>query len=604
MPFSRISLISFVGQTFRGMLLAWFMFQLEPASRGAQPTLHLALDPANGPQLSWATQSPSPILESAEGLHSPWSSLTNVDATVDAASTTTTVRDRRPPSATRFYRLRLPDAPPVPAAGLAYDIGTPVWRDLFVDPVNGRDSADGFDGSSRSRAFQTLAAAWRSLPEGEQHQAVRLRLLAGTYVGAYLEDRQGTQAFPILIEPADGPGTVAFRPTPAGDSGSLQFLNCAYIYLQDFAIRVDGGDGLHWERCHHVLARRMQVNSRRSEGQDETVKINQSHHVYLEDCDIADAGDNCVDVVAVQYGHIVRCKIHNSTDWGAYLKGGSAYWVIEGNEIYDCGTGGFTAGQGTGFQFMVPPWIHYETYDIKVLNNFIHDCEGAGLGVNGGFNVLLAHNTLYRVGSRSHLVEFVHGRRGCDGNDVAACQPLLDAGGWGSTGEEEQFIPNRHVQFVNNVVFNPPGFRSEYQHFQIAGPVVPPAGSNVAAPALADDDLILRGNVIVNGPEDFPLGMEEEGAGCQEGGCALAQVRAENFINAWAPSFVNAAGGDLRPTPDGVLASLTTVPAADFAWIDAPMRPAVPAGTIRNAVERDYTGRPRPADSPPGAWLP
>src|SRR5205085_2837999 len=80
-----------------------------------------------------------------------------------------------------------------------------------------------------------------------------------------------------------------------------------------------------------------------------------------------------------------------------------------------CGSGGYTAGQGTGFQFMVSPWLHYETYDLKVVNNVIHDVEGAGLGANGSYNALFAYNTVYRSGTRDHLIELGYGARGCDG---------------------------------------------------------------------------------------------------------------------------------------------------------------------------------------------
>ncbi len=551
------------------------------------------------PRLGWNSGGATWALESADTLSGSWVALSGVEVQIVTNGAALSAVDLRPTAAARFYRLREISVPPPPAQGLAYDIGNPAWHDLFVDPVNGNDENAG---TSRAAAFLTIKAAFRSLPEGIQTQATRIRLVPGTYRGAYLEDRTGTQEFPILIEPADGPGTVTLRPTPQGDSGSLQFLNCAHVYVQDFHINVDGGDGLHWERCHHVLARRMRINSARTEGQDETVKVNQSQHVYLEDCDISDAGDNCVDVVAVQYGHIVRCKIHNSNDWGAYLKGGSAYWVIEGNEIYGCGTGAFTAGQGTGFQFMVAPWLHYETYDVKVINNVIHDCEGAGLGVNGGYNILMAHNTLYRVGSRSHVLEFVHGRRGCDGNDVGACQPYVEAGGWGTTGEELQYIPNRNVQVVNNVIFNPAPFRRGFQQFDIPGPVAPPPGSNVANPSRADDQLVIRGNVLFNGPAEWPLGVEDEDRGCKDGTCTAEQLRSQNQINALEPQFANAAGGDFHPVAN--LAGQTTTPASDFTWADSPTRPAIPAGDLSNAVLRDFTGTLRPAGSPPGAFLP
>ncbi len=564
----------------------------------AVPVLNVSLPADTGPRLEWAPAGAGLVLESSARLGDAWSALLGSEVVFTTNGPTVQAVDLRPAAGTQFYRLR--EVSPVgPVGGLAYDIGNPAWHDLYVDPVNGNDDNPG---TGRTTAFRTIQAAFWSLPEGTQTRATRIRLMPGTHAGAFLEDRRGTAEFPILIEPSDGPGTVVLRPTVQGDAGSLQFFRSAYAYVQDFHINVDGGDGIHWENCDHVLARRMRVNSRRSEGQDETVKVNQSQHVYLEDCDISDAGDNCIDIVAAQYGHIVRCKIHNSSDWGAYLKGGSAYWVVEGNEIYDCGTGGFTAGQGTGFQFMVAPWLHYEVYDVKVINNVIHDCEGAGLGVNGSYNVLLAHNTLYRVGSRSHVLEFVHGRRGCDGNDVGACQPLVAAGGWGTTGEELQFIPNRNVQVVNNVIYNPAPFRSQYQQIEVPGAVVPPADSNVANPSRADDGLILRGNVIFNGPAGWPLGIEDSDRGCQTGTCTAAQLRNDNQINELEPAFANAAAGDFHPV--GGLAALATAPAPNFSWADAPTRPAVPAGNPANAVLRDFSGAARPAGSPPGAWLP
>ena len=46
--------------------------------------------------------------------------------------------------------------------------------------------------------------------------------------------------------------------------------------------------------------------------------------------------------------------------------GGSAYISVSENEFFDCGTGGFTAGQGTGLEYMVAPWLHYSAYAITV----------------------------------------------------------------------------------------------------------------------------------------------------------------------------------------------------------------------------------------------
>jgi len=49
------------------------------------------------------------------------------------------------------------------------------------------------------------------------------------------------------------------------------------------------------------------------------------------------------------------------------------------------------------------------------VNNYIHDTGGAGLGVWGSYNALLAYNTLVRVGSVSHTIEINFDPRGCGG---------------------------------------------------------------------------------------------------------------------------------------------------------------------------------------------
>ena len=45
--------------------------------------------------------------------------------------------------------------------------------------------------------------------------------------------------------------------------------------------------------------------------------------------------------VAVQYGHIFRNNIHNTADWCMYLKGGSSYFRVKGNELYNTGLWSF-----------------------------------------------------------------------------------------------------------------------------------------------------------------------------------------------------------------------------------------------------------------------
>jgi hypothetical protein len=486
-----------------------------------------------------------------------------------------------------------------------YNIGSPTLTDIWVDPADGNDSRSG---ATRSQAVRTINEAWRRIPLGTALSTTgyRIMLVAGRYSEDsrpnYWESRHGTYQCPIILQAADGAGTVTLP--------SLNIFDCRYLYLIGLRLEAGGGDVLHFERCDHVLIRQTQVvglgDIFNNDSPQETLKANQCQYVYIEDSDISGAWDNAVDFVGVQYGHIVSNRIHRAADWCIYLKGGSAYFRVEANEIYDGGTGGFTAGQGTGFEFMASPWLHYEAYDIKFINNVVHDTQGAGIGVNGGYNVLLAYNTLYRVGQRSHVIEVVFGLRGCDG-DTARCRQYLAAGGWGTsrTGGHEEPIPNRNVYIYNNIVYNPPGYQSQYQHLAVYGPRTASGNSNIPSPARTDTNLHIRGNLIWNGPPDHALGIEDADQGCQASNptCNPAQLRAENTINTVEPQLVNPAAGDFRPVGGGNVFRAATLSLPDFPGGDRAHPPLAPEGNLQNAVTRDREGKPRRSSGPPGAYV-
>ncbi len=472
----------------------------------------------------------------------------------------------------------------------AYDTGSPDVVDVWVDPTAGNDARSGV---SRDLAVQTLSEAWRRIPLGTTlSQGVRINLVAGTYpesgVPHFWESRHGTFTAPVIIRAADGPGTARLP--------SLNIFDCRHLHLVGLEMTAGGGDVVQIQASSNVLLRDTTI---RGTGviatyavPQEALKVNQSQHVYIENCDISGAWDNAIDFVAVQYGHVVGSRIHRAGDWAMYAKGGSAYLTITGNEFFDAGTGGFTAGQGTGFEFMVAPWLHYEASDIAFTNNVIHDTEGAGFGVNGGFNILLAHNTLVNVGRRSHVIEVVHGSRSCDG-DTATCAANLALGGWGTAraGGEEP-IPNKNVVIVNNVVFNPEAVGSQWEQFAIAAPRTPSVGSNIPSPTRPDDGLLIRGNVIWNGPASHPLGI---------GNASLAaDVAANNAINTVRPAFADLARGDYRLASSFTPPATVAIPA--FNWAAAPARPAVPVGRTDMSVVYDHTGAVRSGPQAPGAF--
>lgn len=481
-----------------------------------------------------------------------------------------------------------------------YDRGTPLVQDIWVDPVAGNNANSG---ATRAAAVKTLVEAWGRIPMATMLTTTgyRINLVAGTYpqvdVPNYFESRWGTFAFPVMIEAADGAGTARL---PA-----LNIFDCRYLYLLGLHVSQGGGDVLHCDSCDHFLLNAVTVRGAAPAtfAVQEAVKVNQSQYVYVEDSDISGAWDNSVDFVAVQFGHLQGNRIYDSGDWCLYTKGGSTGFRIEGNEFYDCGNGGYTAGQGTGFEYMTSPWLHYETYDVRFINNVIHDTGGAGFGVNGGYNILLAYNTLYRIGSISHILELVYGARSCDG-DTSACAANLSAGGWGTAGAVTEPIPNRNVFVYNNVFYNPAPFLSQWQQFAIFGPQTPSPTSHIPSPARADTNAQIRGNVIWNGPLSHPLGIEESGEGCQPSNptCNATQLVADNAFNTIEPAFVNAAGGDFHPVTAGNLYSATTFGLPSFPGGDLPSPPVITPGDLANTVTRDFTGAARGPSSPPGAY--
>jgi hypothetical protein len=481
-----------------------------------------------------------------------------------------------------------------------YVIGEIDYLDYYVSPTGNDDN----NGRSLNSAFRSLTQAYNSIPKDTSlSEAIRINIASGAYpenrLPNFWENIIGNVNHPVLIRAISGPNTVTLQ-------GDINALNLRYVYFQDLNIvPAPAGDAFHCEACNHILLKRMTLNGGATDGSGahETLKVNQSKYFYIEDSDISGADDNAIDFVAVQYGHVIRTVIHRAHDWCFYAKGGSAQMTIAGNLIYNCGTGGFTAGQGTGFEFMESPWLHYEAYDIKFVNNIIKNTEGAGIGVNGGYNVLLAHNTLYRVGSRSHLIEVYRGRRGCDGNGER-CSSLASAGGWGGNVAEEQVIPNKNIFIYNNIAYNPSDYTVGTQHFDIHPPQSSVGGfSNISFPAKADENLQIKGNLIWSGTSEQALGIEDSDA-CTNSNltCNEAQLRADNTINSTEPEFSNVNENDFRPAINSNILTVTGFSISNFAGSDQPNNPAVPAGNLINLVSKDR-GSSNRSSTVVGAYL-
>jgi len=406
-------------------------------------------------------------------------------------------------------------------------------RELTLSP-SGSDSASG----SASAPLRTLGAAWRKIPLGNSG-AWRLRLKAGDYrTGApvYWEKRGG----PITIESVDGQGAARLS--------GMNVYRVNGLTLRGLRLD-DGGDVFHCELCKRV---KLDDVTLRGDGAQETIKINQSSDVTIQDSDVSGAGDNAFDAVAVRRIKLLRNHFHDAGDWCAYAKGGSTEVIVRGNLFSDCGTGGFTAGQGTGMQFMSAPFTHYEASSVLVEDNSFRDIEGAAFGVNGSANVLIRRNIATRIGSRSHVIEVGYGSRSCDGRPGDAgrsrCSSFLRAGGWGTTvvddGDNFIRIPNRNVLIYDNVIANPESSPSQWQVFSVAG-ARPGRSGGVPSGRRADDGLRIVGNSIFDGGADHSLGLGDEG--CRSGSsCAPPKVIAENEINGRMPTVTQRSDGWLE----------------------------------------------------------
>jgi len=601
--------------------LIWTLFALaacgpRPATGTPWPTPGAANTPAaaGNPELT-----PAPA----------WTPQSVATPLTPGNSTPTTATAPTPqPAVTRPSRT--PDAAGAPR----YDIGSPVLQDVWVDPAHGDD---GRSGVSRAEALRTLGAAWGLIPPTLTTTGYQVNLLPGDYPCEgdcinFFSERAGTREFPIILRAAQGSGTVTLR-------GGLNLLRVSYLYLLDLTLWAGneagaafGNNVLHIEQADHVLLRNLTL--RGPEGcitddcndMQEVLKVNQSQYVYLEDSDLSGTYQTVLDLVSVQHGHIVGNVIHRSGGRGAYLKGGSAYFLIANNEFYDCREAAVQAGEGSNLAFMRWPWLQYESYDVKIINNVMHDIRGAGLSVAGSFNVLMAYNTLYNVGQDDEsgrpwpLLQVIHGSRVCvpaeefgdEGGTRARCQQQLDAGAWGTAelGDENggEWIPNRNVYVYNNLFYNPDG-GTRYVHFVVNGSVIPPAQAhNIPSPSHTDTNLVIRGNVIWNsllegtGILGDNNGSGNVGCGPNHPTCNEGLLLGQNAINKFRPQLVDPANGDYRPVPAGNLFAVQAVAIPDFSWADAPTQPAVPAGALSNAVPFDRAGNPRVSAGPPGAY--
>ena len=471
------------------------------------------------------------------------------------------------------------------------------------------------------------------LPRTNNSTGYKINLVAGNYiyrdlgtgtiVGLYLDEKTGTYNYPIIIESVDGALSAHIY-------SALDFRAVSYVYLSglDFVTDVSsdgGGNTVHFADADHILIKNCRING--SDGStrkaQETLKVNQVKYIYTEDCDISGAFWFALDYVGVQYGHIQGCHIHDASVDCLLLKGGTAQIRVEDNIIYNAERFGFSAGQGAGFDFMVVPWLHYEAYDLKFFNNIVYNTYYAGIAVLGGYNILIAHNTLYKIGidktGDRTLLTFNLGQRGCDGAENDTCNTHHSLGGWSpglwstpsiAYGTELDCIPNRNVYVYNNIFYNPGADSTIGGHLEIRAPYDGSdqssgflASCNIPGPALSDDNVQIKGNLIWNGSAGKWFGIDENSGGQNSNPtCNLAQLQRDNYVNVTEPQFVNTLSFNFHPASGSNILAYPSLSIPGFTGTDRPLRPVIPLGNLVNTIPRDYDGNIRGLTDPPGAF--
>lgn len=413
-------------------------------------------------------------------------------------------------------------------------------KDIWV-ATDGNNASKG----TKASPLRTLEVAWNRVPD--RKAKVNIYLTSGDY----------TNSSPNYWELKSGDINIIAKGRSAADKAEviLPAVNIYRVKGLNFTGITFRGD-IHCELCKGFGLRNVSANL-----QDawEVIKINQSKGVYIRGSRFSGAGDNVLDLVAVQNAKIIDNRFSDAGDWCAYAKGGSANVIVKNNLFQRCGTGGFTAGQGTGFQFMTAPWIRYEAYDVRVIGNTVRDTEGAAFGVNGGRNVSFIRNSALNVGQRSHVIEVGFGQRSCDGAPGAdktrlRCGINLRKGGWGTTKQDSApggiiNIPNRNVRFIGNVISSPSNtYDGNQQILSIRGKLDYQPGSNVPKGSSGDQGLVFRKNIVWVSPKNLNIGIGDDACRSSNPTCNLKQLRANNRFNKVQPTFRTLRSGKLLPS--------------------------------------------------------
>ena len=144
-------------------------------------------------------------------------------------------------------------ASPGGVAGVAAAAGT--RREIYVDPVNGRDSRGRWPGDAGAHRGRGLAAGATGTEPLAQPTWIQLR--RGTYPKPTHRTTGrvgGARPQPLVINAVDGARTAVLR-------GDINAYDVRHLTLRGLAID-RAGDTFHCEKCGYVTLRGVRLNGR------------------------------------------------------------------------------------------------------------------------------------------------------------------------------------------------------------------------------------------------------------------------------------------------------------------------------------------------------
>jgi nitrous oxidase accessory protein NosD len=257
--------------------------------------------------------------------------------------------------------------------------------------------------SSTPRVRRSIAEAIRAARPGD---VVALR--RGIYAGGIWVESSGAPGRPIVVRPAEGPGTVVIE---GGEEGINIAAGAHDLVFEGLEVRGSGNNLVHiQDGAHRIVLRDLHVHHAGDDG--DGIKINQAHDILIERVECHHPGrrpgrpggnpaQECIDLVDAQRVIVQDSYLHDGGNMLLYAKGGSHDVIFQRNVIV--GQGGDAIDPCVGLGAWTDRELlrdnEYEAQDIVFRNNVVSGCRAGAIGVYDARRAWIVNNTLVDNGA-------------------------------------------------------------------------------------------------------------------------------------------------------------------------------------------------------------